>query len=324
MSTADDGDPCAPRYPGVTISVVVPTRNRPESVVRAVKSALNQSLPAHEVVVVVDGPDVGTVGLLRAIGDSRVVVVELAQNGGPSRARNIGVRKCTGDWIAYLDDDDVWLPGKLRAQAVAVASTKSSGHLVLGTRVEWKRDSTTDYWPLRSIRPDESVTDYLFVRRRPGEGLLHTSTIMLRRELALDIPFPEHLRNHEDFDWFIDLEKAGAHFAVILQPLAIYNAPSERTSLSSNAQWQVSLAWVLSRRGDMSQRAFSDFCLTYVARLARATGGFRAQIAVLSVASTGRLSWFSSARFLAICILPADARRRVATRARHIIGQSGS
>jgi GT2 family glycosyltransferase len=306
------------------ISVIVPTRNRPDSVARAVRSALNQALPAHEVVVVVDGPDSATVGVLEDIGDSRVVIIELAENGGAARARNIGVSNSKGEWVAFLDDDDEWLPGKLRAQAISAVSGTDVQHLVLATGVERKRDSASDWWPLRSPSPQERVSDYLFVRRRPGEGFLQTSTIMLRREFAMARPFPEHLQIHEDYDWFIELDKAGARFQVVLEPLVIFNAQSARTSLSSNVQWETSLAWALSRKSDMSQRAFSDFCLTEVARAARATGGSRAEVAVFFVALAGRLSWFSTARFLAICLLPADARRRMAGKAGPSVGQAAT
>jgi hypothetical protein len=306
------------------VSVIVPTRNRPESVARAVRSALEQALPPHEVVVVVDGPDSATVGVLEDIGDSRVVIIELAENGGAARARNMGVSNSTGEWVAFLDDDDEWLPGKLRAQAISVVSGTDVQHLVLATGVERKGDSASDWWPLRSPSPQERVSDYLFVRRRPGEGFLQTSTIMLRREFAMARPFPEHLRIHEDYDWFIELDKAGARFQVVLEPLVIVNAASARTSLSSNVQWETSLAWALSRKSDMSQRAFSDFCLTEVARAARATGGRRAEVAVFFVALAGRLSWFSTARFLAICLLPAEARRRMAAQASPTIGQAAT
>jgi len=220
--------------------------------------------------------------------------------------------------------DDEWLPGKLRAQALTAASGTDVHHLVLATGVERKSDSTSDWWPLRSPTSQERISDYLFVRRRPGEGFLATPTIMLRREFALACPFPEHLRNHEDYDWLIELEKAGARFQVVLEPLVIVNAPSARTSVSSDAQWENSLAWALSRKSDMSQRAFSDFCLTEIAQIARPTGGLRAEAAVFFVASAGRLSWFSTARFLAICLLPAQARRRMTAKAYPTIGQAAT
>ena len=202
MTATESSPKRAPDAQSPSISVVVPTRNRPKSVVRAVQSALNQSLPPHEVVIVVDGPDAETVEALNDIGDSRVVVCELAENGGAARARNMGVSNSTGDWIAFLDDDDEWLPGKLRAQALSATFETDEQHLVLGTRVETRQGSTSGSWPLRSPSPHERITDYLFVRRRPGKEFCETSTIMLRREFAKSCPFPDHLRHHEDYDWF--------------------------------------------------------------------------------------------------------------------------
>lgn len=299
-----------------SVSVVVPTRNRPDVVVRAVRSALAQSLTPHEVIVVVDGPDSATVRALEALGDARVVVHELEENGGAARARNIGVRNSTGDWVAFLDDDDEWLPAKLYAQVQRAASAAGTRRLVLGSGIELRRDSTVVRWPLRSPGDHERICNYLFVRRRPGEGLLATPTIMLRRELALSCPFPEHLRNHEDYDWMIRLEQAGAHFDVVLEPLVIVNAPSARTSLSSSIQWEASLAWALSRKSDLSPRAFSDFCLTELADIARTSdGGFRAKVIILLVASAGEINWFSLARFVALSLLPAGIRRRLSAKA---------
>lgn len=300
---------------GVTVSVVIPTRHRPELVVRAVLSALQQSLPPHEVVVVVDGPDSDTVSAVNGLGDRRVVVVELAVNGGAARARNIGVRNSTGQWVAFLDDDDQWHPEKLQRQLTrASASSIDADSLVLATRVERAGDSPSDWWPLRSPEPNESVTDYLFVRRQPGEGFLQTSTLMLTRVLAAACPFPEHLRHHEDYDWFIELEKRGARFEVVLEPLVTFHAPGARASLSSNVRWETSLSWILSRKGDVSKRAFRDFCLTELAHIARSTGGVRAKAAIFLLASETGLSWFSTSRFLAICFLPSGVRRSISAR----------
>src|SRR5687768_2514241 len=88
------------------VSVVIPTRARPELVRRAVRSALDQTLRDIEVVVVVDGPDPPTRQTLADIDDSRLRVVELAERGGAPAARNAGVRHARGRWTALLDDDD--------------------------------------------------------------------------------------------------------------------------------------------------------------------------------------------------------------------------
>src|SRR4051812_33536788 len=98
------------------VSVVIPTRGRPDWAPRAVDQALSQTLRTIEVLVVVDGPDPATVEALARIGDPRLRVIELPESGGAPAARNVGVRHARADWVALLDDDDGWLPTKLAAQ----------------------------------------------------------------------------------------------------------------------------------------------------------------------------------------------------------------
>lgn len=295
-----------------SVSVVVPTRNRPSSVVRAVGSALSQTVPPREVVVVVDGPDADTVKALEDLRDRRIRIVELPENGGPSRARNVGVATCSGEWVAFLDDDDEWASKKLQSQLEYATEAHEWARIVVATGIERRNNSTSDWWPRRSPSAHERISDYLFVRRQRGEGYLQTSTIMLRRDLALRCPFPEHLRIHEDYDWFIELEKSGARFVVDLEPLVIFNTPDGRDSLSSSVQWHDSLSWILSRRNDVSPQAFTDFCLTEVARAARATHSFRGEAAIFCTAATGKMTLFSAARFVSICLMSERMRRRIA------------
>src|SRR5580698_9733548 len=119
----------------ILVSAVIPTRGRPELLLRAVRSALAQTLLQIEVVVVIDGEDPATELALHEVTrvDGRVRVVALAKSIGGSDARNRGVAEASGEWIAFLDDDDEWLPGKLQAQLKAVKA--STAPVVIGT---WK------------------------------------------------------------------------------------------------------------------------------------------------------------------------------------------
>ena len=130
------------------VSAVIPTHNRPELVVRAAKTALNQTHPNMEVVVVVDGPDDSTSKALSAIPDSRLRVVTLPSSQGGSGARNAGVRAAKGEWIAFLDDDDEWLPRKIELQLAA--ARRSTHHIpVVSCRII-ARTPLADYvWPRR-------------------------------------------------------------------------------------------------------------------------------------------------------------------------------
>src|SRR5262249_32788271 len=101
------------------VSIVIPTRNRPGLVTRAVRSALDQTFSAIEVIVVLDGPDEKTIRALAEVEDRRLCLVILTQSVGAQEARNAGVRKARGQWVAFLDDDDEWLPLKLERQIEA-------------------------------------------------------------------------------------------------------------------------------------------------------------------------------------------------------------
>ncbi len=300
----------------VDVCVVIPTRNRPDLVLRAVASALAQRLAPAEVLVVIDGPDAATAAALAGVDDPRLRVLHLPTSSGAAGARNAGVRATDREWIAFLDDDDEWCPEKLERQFQHVHADASSGPVVYATGVEWRTDGFTFHYPERVPRAGERVADYLFVRSRPGEGMLAVPTLLLRRELALAHPIPEHLSTHEEYDWFLDLERHGCTFSVALHPLTVVHAPSVRASVSTNAGWQSSLAWALTRRADLGERAFGAFCLTDVARSAQRTGGLRLFAAVAGLAATARPSGRDLARFLAIWFLPQQLRWRLTDRRR--------
>jgi glycosyltransferase involved in cell wall biosynthesis len=98
------------------VSVVIPTHDRWPLVARSVDSALAQEGVSVEVIAVDDGSSDATAAELGARGDPRLRVLRHQAAQGPAGARNSGMAVARGDWIAWLDDDDVWAPDKLRAQ----------------------------------------------------------------------------------------------------------------------------------------------------------------------------------------------------------------
>ena len=107
-----------------TISVIIPIFNRANSVAKAIKSVLSQELPqgcSLEVVVVDDGSSDEPEQQLASFGD-RIRLVRHATNLGAAAARNTGCETASGEYIAFLDSDDWWLPGKLVAQLTFVAN----------------------------------------------------------------------------------------------------------------------------------------------------------------------------------------------------------
>ena len=98
----------------VSISVVIPTCNRRDLLPRALDSVLAQTSLADEIIVVDDGSHDGTPELVRRNYPQARLIVQ--SNAGVSAARNRGISSATGEWIAFLDSDDAWLPRKLERQ----------------------------------------------------------------------------------------------------------------------------------------------------------------------------------------------------------------
>lgn len=118
--------------PKPSISVVISSYNYAHFLGETIQSVLGQTYPAREVIVVDDGSSDDSVGVARSFGE-RVRVVE-QENGGVCVARNHGARLATGDVLAFLDSDDIWLPRKLERQAEAFGSDPEVGLVSCGIR----------------------------------------------------------------------------------------------------------------------------------------------------------------------------------------------
>lgn len=105
------------------ISVVIPVYNRPHRVLRAIESVWKQDFQDFELIVVDDGSTDNTSDVLRPL-QSRLRYVR-QQNKGPGAARNCGVQHAVGEWVAFLDSDDTWLPNKLSRQMAWAESVKA-------------------------------------------------------------------------------------------------------------------------------------------------------------------------------------------------------
>jgi glycosyltransferase involved in cell wall biosynthesis len=252
------------------VTAVIPTAARSRLVVRAVESALAQTLRDIEVVVVLDGPDRVTAKALEKIDDPRLRRVERPRRGGAGAARNSGVRAATTRWIAFLDDDDTWMPEKLAVQLAAAEASGLAHPIVSGRVAVGDGSSGTRVWPRRLPRRGESLGDYMLVRRGLfwGEALVHTSTLLAERELLEDVPFREDIPRHEDLDWLlraIRVPGAGVVFPPGESPVATWSVDSDRPRSSRAGDWRDSLAWARHARPLISRRAYASFALTLVA-----------------------------------------------------------
>ena len=190
-------------HEGNLVSVIIPTYNRRKFILQAVKSILAQGIDDIEVIVVDDGSTDGTSALFQP-PPHRVRYI-YQENAGVSAARNRGVAESSGALIAFLDSDDLWAPGKLRAQLDIDLSD-----LVLSFQgVSWFVDDKDDgsrllaadqvTWPRLNAEGfiENPVLDI-------AEGrYLHLGTMLCTRQAFLDVGwFNTALTMGEDEDWF--------------------------------------------------------------------------------------------------------------------------
>jgi glycosyltransferase involved in cell wall biosynthesis len=213
--------------PQPRISVVIPTYERREECKRAISSALEQELPALEVLACDDGSTDGTEEDLRewAQREPRLRYLRLPRNHGtPAPARNLGIQQARGDWIALLDSDDQWLPSKLAVQNQFISAGRYD---VIAS--DAMKDSGGAYFGLSL--PREPTRD---------EFLIHNpiivSTAVARRSLLLKVGgFPRSVGGFkitgvEDYGAWLALVTLGARFLVIPRQLVTYADSGDRMS----------------------------------------------------------------------------------------------
>jgi glycosyltransferase involved in cell wall biosynthesis len=235
-----------------------------------VQSALAQTLKEIEVIVIIDGPDEASRVGLAEIEDSRLRVIELPVSGGASDARNVGVSNAQGKWIAFLDDDDEWLPKKLELQIEAADCSQYTFPIIACCLIA-RTPKGEFIWPKKLLTPSEQLSEYLLARNTlfQGEGLIQTSMIFTKKDLLQKVPFKSGLQRHQEWDWLLRVSRLeGVGIEFVPEPLAIWYAEEERKSISGKNNWRYSLAWIQENRHLVTPRAYAAFVMTVVSMLA--------------------------------------------------------
>ena len=206
------------------VSIVIPTFNRPELLRRLLDSIRRQTFRDYEVIVVDDGsPD--QAAYRKLLGDfkgkfKRLSYLRTRGRQGAPHARNLGIRRARHPWIALVDDDDEWLPEKLRLQA-ELARRKGDGTGFLYT------------WAV--ARDEKGRTLHRYDRRVEGDGLsailgdnfVPSPSVLARKDCLVRAGlFDESLPSCQDWDMWIRLFASGCRCAVVPRVLCIYHKHS--------------------------------------------------------------------------------------------------
>jgi glycosyltransferase involved in cell wall biosynthesis len=166
--------------------------------IRAVDSVLAQDYRDFEILVVDDSSTVDMKHVWKSFTDNRIRIIVNENNLQAGPSRNKGVELATGEFIAFLDSDDEWLPNHLSLR-IAVFEDRNSMDGVYGASILYTDGAKTSAPPVHPVRKEESMLDYLL----SGRLRAATPSIMVRRDAFLDVRFDESLIHHEDYNFLI-------------------------------------------------------------------------------------------------------------------------
>jgi len=203
------------------ISVIIPTRNRRELLLRAIDSVLIQTHADLEVIVVDDASDDGTQSAVLDIRDDRVRYLHLTENVGACAARNRGVDMARGEYIAFQDSDDVFHEDKLASQLAYLRETGADVTACAMNRVRW--DGVQEAFPPNAENRELTYAELLL------ENLCSTQCILGRAEVFRTVRFDEGLPRLQDWDLML---RVARQFLVMLDARPLVDVHLQPDSIS--------------------------------------------------------------------------------------------
>jgi len=216
-----------------TVSVIIPTYNRAHLIGRAIQSILNQTYQDFEVIVVDDGSIDSTEEVIKEFQehDKRIKYIRHEKNRGGAAARNTGIKVARGEYIAFQDSDDEWLPEKLERQ-MDIFQDLSKEIAVVYTDVFKIERGKIFYEKGPSIMPEEGAICKRHIDLRV-KGIFLQSSVIRRKSLNIVGMLDENLRRYHDLDLFIRLAKKYS-FYHINEPLVRYYYKCSIDNIASN------------------------------------------------------------------------------------------
>jgi glycosyltransferase involved in cell wall biosynthesis len=208
----------------ILISVIIPAYNAANTIIRCIESVYSQTYDEIEIIIVNDGSTDNTVKIVQHFKKEHKkenLYIYTQENGGPSKARNNGIRFASGDWVAFLDADDCWLPDKLERQIIF--SKENPEFSLIGTEYCDNKANANDSY--REIK----LSDLLF------KNYVFTSSVIIKREIMNKFYFNENQRYSEDYRLWLQVSQY-YKIAVLNTKLVIYaiNENEFKNRLSSN------------------------------------------------------------------------------------------
>jgi glycosyltransferase involved in cell wall biosynthesis len=210
------------------LSVIIPAFNRASVIPKAIKSVFDQGFDDLEVIVVDDASRDNIEDVIGRMNDPRVIYIRHPRNMGGAAARNTGIERAQGEYIAFLDSDDQWMPGKLRKQMDLFAALDDSyGVVYSGLKVIFEETETSEDVP--AVRRGSFLNELLI-----ANCIRTLSSVVVRRRYLQKVGgLDARLRSCQDWDLYIRLMKE-CKFECVQEPLVTYYVNKQDPSRISN------------------------------------------------------------------------------------------
>lgn len=300
------------------ISVIIPVYNGEKTIQETINSVLDQTFIDFELIIINDGSGDRTVEIVQAIieqtRDPRIKLYNYPNKGLPA-SRNRGIQRSQGDYLSFLDADDLWTKDKLAAQYQALQNTPSAAVAYSGTSRIDEHSQILYHIPLPNLR--HHVYDYLLLRDFIGSG----SNPLIQREALLAVgDFNESLRMAEDWEMWIRLGEKYDFIDVPHHQIMYRRSPQSMSSQISllEAETIKVLNYIFAQTSKQHQRLKKPSlinvyiclifkCLEEMPSRQRGRQGLRlfARLLMYGLAPLGRkATWKVSARLLIIALFP--------------------
>jgi len=209
------------------VSVVIPTYNQANFLREALQSVLSQSLTNLEVIVVNNFSDDHTQDVVLNINDPRVRLINFKNQGRIASSRNVGIKEAKGEWLAFLDSDDLWVENKLEESLLAL---KQGYDLLAHGQIFFDQDTKTEKKVFFGPSSNAQYLNMLF-----GVNPISTSTVVMKTSWAKKLGgFQEDDRyiTSEDYDFWLRLANSGAKILILDKILGKHRKHSASSSSS--------------------------------------------------------------------------------------------
>ncbi|OGU58043.1 MAG: hypothetical protein A2V66_15780 [Ignavibacteria bacterium RBG_13_36_8] len=256
------------------VSIIIPTYNRADIIKDTINSVLKQTYQNFEILVIDDGSTDNTKDVLNSIQDPRIFYFWQKNSGLPAKSRNLGISKARGDYIAFCDDDDIWLPQKLEKQLEAF--DKYPDILAVSTNRITFPDSTDG---TLKIKKDIRIN----LKRNLKSSMIFNSSVIIKKSVIQAIGYldeNENLKASEDWDYWIRfLHYKDKSILLLKKILLMYRIDKKSISSRNSPKYLLDIF----RRKSITYKKYPKYNPKYIKKISRRD---------LSIAKTSIFTYF--------------------------------